>query len=515
MQSASLATPYPKPVLLAPARRPLVMVLGMHRSGTSLCSHLLSVLGVDMADQLGPFGKPSPDNARGHWERWEIVALHDRVLELLNRKYFEPTHDFGFPVAWWADPEVAKVRNEIVDFLRARMGEARFGFKDPRTVRLMPLWHQIASELMLAPKFVFCLRNPAAVARSLKARDNLAPEIGEARWFTYVLDFFRYNREAEFCLIEYETWFTDPKANTRKLMEFLDLEWRQSEAELDLVVTGVIDRELRHDEPAIAEAKQPLVRSLYRLARRAHSDAAARAEIQNLAAQFVSFQQLQSGIYRGFEEIAAAARAASVFEQEAAALRQAALGHDEALRQGQAELSTLQARLHAAEQQCQEQEASLAASRSEITRLHEGALSASQAEISRLQEALFQVELQKEQREARIAASQAEVARLQNALFQVELLKQECETALAENQAEIARIRVAAAQGETEWRGRASSLQSELDGLREAVRSTQHAVSVHEANAEALKAEIAELREELAAARQVGRSLLGALREPS
>jgi hypothetical protein len=33
-------------------RRPVVLVLGMHRSGTSVCSHILSALGVDMPDDI-------------------------------------------------------------------------------------------------------------------------------------------------------------------------------------------------------------------------------------------------------------------------------------------------------------------------------------------------------------------------------------------------------------------------------------------------------------------------------
>jgi len=38
-------------------RRPIVLVLGMPRSGTSLCSHLLSALGVDMTDKIPAPGK--------------------------------------------------------------------------------------------------------------------------------------------------------------------------------------------------------------------------------------------------------------------------------------------------------------------------------------------------------------------------------------------------------------------------------------------------------------------------
>src|SRR6476646_11943789 len=96
----------------APRRRPVVLVLGMHRSGTSLCSHVLSALGVDMADQVAPPGHAAPaaDNQRGHWERWEIVEFHDRILALFNRGFFTPFHDFPLPVAWWADPRVADIR---------------------------------------------------------------------------------------------------------------------------------------------------------------------------------------------------------------------------------------------------------------------------------------------------------------------------------------------------------------------------------------------------------------------
>src|SRR5215831_14473761 len=182
-------------------RRPIVVVLGMHRSGTSLCSHILSALGVDMADKIpGPgAASPTPDNPRGHWERWEIVEFHDRILKLFNRDYLGRFHDFALPVAWWADPRVAQIRRELAAFLEGRMGDGLFGFKDPRTLRLMPVWHQIFNELKLAPRIVLCLRNPAQVARSLHARDGLDPANGEYRWLAYMIDFYRYTSNFECC----------------------------------------------------------------------------------------------------------------------------------------------------------------------------------------------------------------------------------------------------------------------------------------------------------------------------
>ncbi|MBV8590430.1 MAG: sulfotransferase [Acetobacteraceae bacterium] len=329
----------------APKRRPIVLVLGMHRSGTSLCSHILGMLGVDMTDDIAAPGTASlgRDNPRGHWERHEIVEFHTRVLRIFNRDYHTPFHDLPLPVAWWADPRVGEVRREIVEFLKERMGERLFGFKDPRTVRMMPIWHQIIKELRLTPKIVFCLRNPAQVARSLTARDGVAADAAEYRWFSYVMDFFRYTQDSEFCTVEYESWFDEPSANLGKLLSFLDLRWDQTEWDLDLAASGIVDRELRHDDPHCREARHPLVRSVYKLALRAGHDPASRTQIQSIASQFISFQQFHGPLYRAFENAAIRAATLPQMEQDAAALR-IAVSEREAL------IEAVNARVNAAEE---------------------------------------------------------------------------------------------------------------------------------------------------------------------
>ena len=283
--------------------RPIVIVLGMHRSGTSLCSHVLSALGVDMADQAPGRGltKFGTDNQKGHWERWEIVDMHDRILALVNRGYYTALHDFPFPVAWWTDPRIAEIRREIVGFLEKKMGRGAFGFKDPRTIRLLPMWEQIFAELKLVPKVIFCLRNPGQVARSLKTRDNIDLAIGEGRWFTYITDFFYHMTDAEFCTIEYESWFDDYSHNLIKLYNFLDMRPDRGQPNLEMAVSRLVDRGLRNDDPAYQEPMQPLVRSIYQLARRAGDDASAREEIKFLTSQFVAFQGLQQPFYSAVE----------------------------------------------------------------------------------------------------------------------------------------------------------------------------------------------------------------------
>jgi len=275
---------------------PFIVVLGMHRSGTSLCADALGRLGVGIADQ--PDAQPS--NPRGQWERLEIVERHDRILEMFDRGFYSPLHDLPLPAGWWLKPEVAEIRREIVGFLeQKRDAAAPFGFKDPRTARLLPLWHQIFDELRIDPKIVLCIRNPAQAARSLEQRDGLPADLGELRWYVYMAEIFRHVRNFPVCLIEYEEWFADAGDNLGKLARFLGL----PQAESTPAQSDIADRQLRHDDPSRGEAQLNLVRSLYELARRYEASAEARAEIAEMLDRLAAFEQLQQPLLREFEAL--------------------------------------------------------------------------------------------------------------------------------------------------------------------------------------------------------------------
>ena len=61
-----------------------VIVLGMHRSGTSALAGMLSLLGIQFGRSLFP---PQADNPRGYWEHREIVDLDDRMLMALGSSW--------------------------------------------------------------------------------------------------------------------------------------------------------------------------------------------------------------------------------------------------------------------------------------------------------------------------------------------------------------------------------------------------------------------------------------------
>jgi hypothetical protein len=514
-------------------RRPIVIVLGMHRSGTSLCSHILSALGVDMADDVGV----DVGNDKGHWERWEIAEFHERILGFFNRGYSGGFHDFALPVAWWAHPQVAQIRRQILAFVEKRMGDSYFGFKDPRTMRLMPVWHQIFSELQLAPKLVLCLRNPAQIARSLNAREGLDPEIGEYRWLVHMIDFFRYAANFDFCTVEYEAWFSNPAANIEKIQRFLDLPWQQSEADLALVLSGIIDHGERHDDPGHAEPSQPLVRTLYKLARSAGQNEA-REQITAIVAQFIGFQQLQRPFVRAFEDVAKTAAKYPEVEREAAALRTLVAERDAVVAAAEAKAASVEERLAEALAEIENQSAQIAELAGEpdeptgieqeptalptLVNERDAAIAAADAKAAaaegHLADALAEIEqLQAQITElARKHDEHAEIERVANGL---KTTLAEREAALAERsrradelfkaleiaQAEVAARKAALLRAEQEMqehRAAATAREGEITALRGLLAQAERTERERVATAEGKQAEVAALWDSLAFVRQ-------------
>jgi hypothetical protein len=201
---------------LSLSKNEVTVVLGMHRSGTSLTSHLLSLLGLDMADEISP----DANNPRGHWERWEIVAMNSEVLHYLGQDFYDPGHARPLPNGWWVDPAIRRIRDRIIAWLSDKMaGSPAFGFKEPRIGRLFPMWWEIFAHLGLRPRFIYCLRQPEAVAASLMTRDRFSRSDGLYRWLVYNADIVNGLAGHPVTIIPYESWFSDPLSNMRLLAE--------------------------------------------------------------------------------------------------------------------------------------------------------------------------------------------------------------------------------------------------------------------------------------------------------
>lgn len=137
------------------------MVVGMHRSATSLVAKGLHGAGVHMGDDL--IG-PARSNPAGHFEDKQVVAINDRILKDAGGAWDRPPpHDAICAVD--TDQPAAHVASR----------EGMWGMKDPRLSLTWPLWlPHLPDDLHV----LWIRRGPAQVARSLNVRDGIPTERG-------------------------------------------------------------------------------------------------------------------------------------------------------------------------------------------------------------------------------------------------------------------------------------------------------------------------------------------------
>lgn len=156
-----------------------LVVLGMHRSGTSSVAGALTLLGAAPPLTLM---QPAEDNPRGFWESNVVMVLDDQLLAEAGGS--------------WSDwrrlphrPDPAAARARIVDCLRGEFGDAEaIVLKDPRMCRLFPDWRAGLEAAGYRPLIISPLRHPSEVAASLVARNPISREQGLRLWLRHVLD---------------------------------------------------------------------------------------------------------------------------------------------------------------------------------------------------------------------------------------------------------------------------------------------------------------------------------------
>ena len=67
-------------------KRTAIIVLGMHRTGTSALTRVLNLLGAELGSDLLA---AQPDNETGIWEHRPIMEIHERILGALDSDWHD------------------------------------------------------------------------------------------------------------------------------------------------------------------------------------------------------------------------------------------------------------------------------------------------------------------------------------------------------------------------------------------------------------------------------------------
>ena len=202
--------------------RTCVVVLGMHRSGTSALTRVISLLGASLPKNMMP--PAAQNNALGFWEPARLVALHNELLSEAGSSWDDWRRlDLGgrLPAARLAHYKIA-IAGELSE---AYDESPLFVLKDPRICRFFPLYREILNDMGIAVRIVVPLRDPAAVTASLRARDGIPEAVGQLYWLRHMLDAEANTRGVQRAFVAYESLLADWRRAIAPLTSGLGVDW--------------------------------------------------------------------------------------------------------------------------------------------------------------------------------------------------------------------------------------------------------------------------------------------------
>lgn len=219
----------------------IVLVIGMHRSGTSALAGMLHSNGIIMGRDGKWYPPPMKENPKGFYENKEFRGVNDAILR-----------DHGYRVKSF-DPAVptmdrSRVRSDTRDRMELLVQEydrqfKDWGWKDPRTCLTLPIWLDVMEGLGIHKDRMRVLipHRPAGdVEASMKRRGNREKEPGQFRdlaiaYHKAVLD--ACARRVDFKVIDYRALMFEPEAVAKLVTDF----------------TGCAIEDTTHIDPALAD----------------------------------------------------------------------------------------------------------------------------------------------------------------------------------------------------------------------------------------------------------------------
>ena len=197
----------------------IIVVLGMHRSGTSAITRGLQVLGADLGDNL--IGGIPDNNEKGFWEDADINAFNDRLLWELGSAWGRLN---AIDKQALLGDAFENERKQAQDLLGSKLhDDSIFAFKDPRTTILLPFWQVIFKRLGLAPRYLVAVRHPVEVASSLGKRDGFSLLKGVMLWGKYSIAAIRETNHLPRIFVSYAALMQNPRYQLERISAALHL----------------------------------------------------------------------------------------------------------------------------------------------------------------------------------------------------------------------------------------------------------------------------------------------------
>ncbi len=199
-------------------KREGILIVGMHRSGTSAIAGTLSKLGIDFGKKIMP---STPENPSGFFENMFFYRTNEDILRHLKSSWDDLNE---LPLDWEKRKTLIKYKNQIKDIIRTEFKDLElFGIKDPRLSLLLPIYEEAFKDLEITPKYIIIERKDIEIAKSLKKRDGFSPKHSLLLIRKYKDNIKKYMAKRKHITIKFDDLISDQNRIIRELGEYLSL----------------------------------------------------------------------------------------------------------------------------------------------------------------------------------------------------------------------------------------------------------------------------------------------------
>lgn len=267
-----------------------IIVLGMHRSGTSLVAELVHRWGAYAGNDT-QLMQADEWNQQGYWEYLPLVHFNNELLFSVRSNWFVPPWSDEMLARQASQPEYSKKARQLMSGME--LGGRTWFWKDPRLAILLPFWKAIWDDVL----YVIPVRKPSDIAASLQRIQGFPTSASLLLWQDYMLSILRNTEcHTDKMFLEYETLLQHPSKQCEQLSLFLTQRTGIGEnaRQRTAMMADAITPNLRHHKDTVSFQDMPLAtrhqKALYRFLQKKVTD-------PNEKPDFPSFD-----LYQGWRE---------------------------------------------------------------------------------------------------------------------------------------------------------------------------------------------------------------------
>ncbi|WP_148227852.1 sulfotransferase family protein [Desulfarculus baarsii] len=199
----------------------VILIAGMHRSGTSMLTRLLAEFGGVLPTKLIP--PRENDNRLGFWEPVAAVGINKEIMKMIGSHWIDCRRPRTERIG--GEP-LLNLQNQIVQFLKNEYpsGDAPRLVKDPRLSRTFPIWRSALAQAGANVSVVISVRSPQACAQSLVSRNKIIDAYAVMSWLRSYLEIEFSTRGQKRLFVNYDSFFDDNRpAQIKRILQFMGL----------------------------------------------------------------------------------------------------------------------------------------------------------------------------------------------------------------------------------------------------------------------------------------------------